>query len=590
MVTANITDTIDETKVSLSATSEGTLGMFRVDFDHPVLKDTVVTLNQNDAMGNPITIIVTQNSTSGYSEVVMTSGEYHVKVSDVRHVGVERDDLEAVDLTNAEADIKVGIDVAEVCVDVKEDDDICEEGNLFIGDNVYNIQVFDPRANENGPFTLEGKYGTLMVNAENGDYKYQLNNDADIVQALNENELREDVFEIEVGNRRGSLGTKTVSVKVHGTNDIPVAQDDEASMLEDAVPIMIDVLANDRDDDRDKESSDTLTVFSLDGATVLKGSVGIVNNKLIYDVGDDFTHLAEGESEEVIIHYNMSDEQGATSSADVKITVMGVAKACPLKVEDDCTFVKQGATKKIDVLSNDSGTDLVITSVEGLEHGSIEITQNGTCLTYTADKNPTTSELRYNSDTGVFEPYKKMPFIGTETFTYTVEDSLGESATATVKAHIISTSDSRDKFFGTDGSDFVIAGKGDDYLSGGVGDDNYFFSKGDGHDVIVDSAGADDKIIFTEGMDRTTLSFELESDGDLLVRYGDSDQITVKYQEQLESIEKIEMHGGAYLDSNDIDKMVQVLSAYRGSEMDISEINAELAKDNTLGQIVWSEN
>ena len=290
-----------------------------------------------------------------------------------------------------------------------------------------------------------------------------------------------------------------------------------------------------------------------------------------------------------------SDYEHVTYEATVETTIENVykEKPCPIDLSDDCAFVKQGESKIIKVLENDSGKDLRITSVEQPEHGTVEIVGDGRCLKYTADPAPETCSTDTDTDSGASRKSKDAPFLGTDSFTYTAVDAYGESVTATVNPHIASSTDSRDIYRGDDKSEFIIAGKGNDYLSGGAGDDKYFFSKGDGDDIIVDSSGDDDRIVFTPDMDsRDTLCFKLESDGDLVISYGEDheDHITVKYQKQLHSIERIEMDDGSYLNSNDIDKIIQVLSASaNGGDSDFMSLSSINERQSQECQICWHE-
>ncbi len=284
-----------------------------------------------------------------------------------------------------------------------------------------------------------------------------------------------------------------------------------------------------------------------------------------------------------------------TYDATVETTIENVhkEKPYPIDLSDDCTFVKQGESKIIKVLENDSGKDLLITSVEQPEHGTVEIVGDGRCLKYTADPAPETCSSDTDTDIGASRKSKDAPFLGTDSFTYTVVDAYGKSDTSTVNPHIASSTDSRDIYRGDDKSEFIIAGKGNDYLSGGAGNDKYFFSKGDGDDIIVDSSGDDDRVVFTRRMDSSdTLCFKLESDGDLVISYGEDheDHITVKYQKQLKSIERIEMDDESYLNSNDLDKIIQVLSASaNGGDSDFMSLSSINDKQSQECQICWHE-
>ncbi|WP_165590171.1 calcium-binding protein, partial [Campylobacter geochelonis] len=55
-----------------------------------------------------------------------------------------------------------------------------------------------------------------------------------------------------------------------------------------------------------------------------------------------------------------------------------------------------------------------------------------------------------------------------------------------------------DKLIAGYGNDTLIGGRDNDYLDGGGWDDRYIFSKGDGVDVIVDSGGIKDTIVFSD--------------------------------------------------------------------------------------------
>jgi len=403
-------------------------------------------------------------------------------------------------------------------------------------------------------------------------------------------------FEVGVGNNRGFVANKMVIVKVHGHNDIPVANNDDGGVIkEDDAPKVVNVLANDTDIDTKRPDDYIFTLDSVEPTK--KGYVHIVDNKLVFDPNGEFDYLNEGQSDEFSVKYSMSDEQGATSSAYVNFSVKGTgAKPCPLEVVDDCLFIDQNKTVTIDVLANDKGTGLKIVDVSELDGGEVQIVDGKLKVKYTAPSVRGEDVLMSDEDTGFMINTSK-PFLGTDTFTYTVEDSAGERATATVSPHIKSISENRDDFKGTSGSDFVIAGKGNDYLAGGKGNDYYYFSKGDGADTVMDSSGDDDRIIFTPDNDKKiqdTLKFTLESDGDLVIGYGDSDTITVKYAEEnghkrdAVGVERIVKDGETYLSENDIDKIIQTLSSSRGSEMDISTMN-EQNKDNSIGQIVWHQ-
>ena len=152
-------------------------------------------------------------------------------------------------------------------------------------------------------------------------------------------------FHFDDGNDPASLpqgtgvGETTVSVSVRmlGTNDPPVARDDVNQCSADsrlAVEFHEGVLVNDSDPD----AGDRLTVIGVAGRDIygqavtvsagrlLKGDNGgvfVINSDGSYqfDPTNDFVYLGVGESAETAVVYTVSDSQGLTARATLTITV-----------------------------------------------------------------------------------------------------------------------------------------------------------------------------------------------------------------------------------------------------------------------------
>jgi len=129
-----------------------------------------------------------------------------------------------------------------------------------------------------------------------------------------------DAFSYTVVDADGAESTAAVTVTVIGVNDNPIAVDDARSLLEDAAPLAIDVLANDTDVD----ALDTATVISVD-RTGLQGSVEIApdGSFVTYTVATVFQSLQVGQFAIDTFRYTMTDSAGAQSTATVSITVLG---------------------------------------------------------------------------------------------------------------------------------------------------------------------------------------------------------------------------------------------------------------------------
>ncbi|MFA8388311.1 MAG: Ig-like domain-containing protein, partial [Pelagibaca sp.] len=201
----------------------------------------------------------------------------------------------------------------------------------------------------------------------------------------------------------GDSDDAVVTVNVTAANDLPVANDDSTSTVEDTL-VTINVLGNDSDVD-----GDPLTVTS---ATATNGSVTIgAGGSLTYTPNADFTGTDT-------ISYTISDGAGGTASASVAVIVAAVNDA-PVAVDDTATTVEDTPVT-FSVLGNDSDVDgdpLTVTSASAT-NGSVAIGAGGS-LTYTP-----------NAD-----------FSGTDTITYDVSDGAGGTATGSVAVTVGAAND-----------------------------------------------------------------------------------------------------------------------------------------------------
>jgi len=88
--------------------------------------------------------------------------------------------------------------------------------SISFGDNT------DASVDAEGLLEIDGLYGTLYVNAETGEFRYEIDNDNEAVQVLNEGETLEEVFGYVVTD--GDLSDdSTLTITINGTNDAPEA-------------------------------------------------------------------------------------------------------------------------------------------------------------------------------------------------------------------------------------------------------------------------------------------------------------------------------------------------------------------------------
>ena len=197
----------------------------------------------------------------------------------------------------------------------------------------------------------------------------------------------------------GGRDTEPVQVVAVGAvNTPPVAVDDTATTAEDT-PVTIPVLANDTDAD-----GDVLAVTGVSGA--VGGSASTDGATVTFTPALNFNGTGS-------FAYSISDGNGGTASANVTVTVTPVNDA-PSAVNDSATTAANTAVT-IPVLANDSDVDgdvLTVTAVANVVGGGAVI-NGGTTVTFTPNAGVTAGS-----------------------FTYTVSDTGGLTATATVNVNV----------------------------------------------------------------------------------------------------------------------------------------------------------
>ncbi|MBH0025423.1 tandem-95 repeat protein [Pseudoalteromonas sp. SWN29] len=197
-----------------------------------------------------------------------------------------------------------------------------------------------------------------------------------------------------------SNASSTVSVTIIATssNNPPVVNSDSVTINEDAIPFLIDVLANDTDPNGDP--------LVISAASVDKGLVSIVNNKIQYTANANFNGLAT-------VTYTASDGNGGANSAILSITITPVNDS-PIANTDSVTMDEDATPLLIDVLANDSdpdGDNLTI-SAASVDIGSVSIVSNK--IQYTTNAN----------------------FNGVATVTYTASDGNGGTSSTALSITI----------------------------------------------------------------------------------------------------------------------------------------------------------
>ena len=203
-----------------------------------------------------------------------------------------------------------------------------------------------------------------------------------------------------VSDNNGGTNTATVAITITAVNDAPVANNDTATMSEDAAPILINVLANDSDED-----GDSLTISA---ASADIGSASVVGNQIQYTAAANTNGLAT-------VTYTVSDNNGGTNTATVAITITEVNDAPVASVQS--FSISENATDG-DIIGTVSASDI----------------ENQT-LTYSLTGGDTAS-FEINSSSGVLSTVGESPFDFETTNQYILNVTITDDGTPNESSNV----------------------------------------------------------------------------------------------------------------------------------------------------------
>ncbi|MFN3677048.1 MAG: Ig-like domain-containing protein [Sphingomonas pseudosanguinis] len=270
-------------------------------------------------------------------------------------------------------------------------------------------------------FSTTSAQGATVVMAADGTLTITPAGSA-AAQALALGETATDTFTYQVSDGHGGLTSATGSYTLVGQNDAPVALADTAAVAEDAT-ISGSVAANDYDVDHGAKLSFALTA-PVAGLTLN------ADGSYVFDAGNAaYQALGEGETRVVTATYTVTDENKASATQTLSITVTGTNDA-PVAVGDTLRVSEDGATvvTAATLTANDSDADddaLTITGVGATGTiGTVALVDGN--VSYAA---------------GSAFQYLKAGETATDSFTYTVSDGHGGVSTATTTVTITGEND-----------------------------------------------------------------------------------------------------------------------------------------------------
>jgi VCBS repeat-containing protein len=311
-----------------------------------------------------------------------------------------------------------------------------------------------------------------------------------LTNALAQGAHASDVFSYTQSDHHGGTSTTTLTIDITGTNDAPVAATDVNAgdaIVEQgvgpgntAVAGVASATGNVLSNDFDIDTGDTKTVQGVASGTVtgsvtgqLAESVAGAYGSVTIAADGTWTYtlnntssatqaLNQGDHVSDIFTYTMRDAFGSTSTATLTIAVTGTNDA-PIAAADvnaGAQVVEQGVdsgntvvagvdTATGNVLFNDSDVDAGdIKTVQGVASGTVTGSVTGQVAesvagTYGSVTIAADGTWTYTLDNGrdATQALKQGDHV-TDVFTYTMRDTLGSTASATLTIDISGTNDS----------------------------------------------------------------------------------------------------------------------------------------------------
>ncbi|MFC4699553.1 VCBS domain-containing protein [Glaciecola siphonariae] len=231
----------------------------------------------------------------------------------------------------------------------------------------------------------KGTYGSLDIDSRTGDWVYHLDNTKAQTQALVKDQVAHEQFTVVATDEFGAKVQHQISVTVLGTNDIPTI-----SPISDITTKEGDGVVSGQINGFDADLNAVLS-FSTD--TSVDGFSLDSDGSYTFNPSASVYHsLAEGESKQISIPVTVTDEQGASSSQTLSITVVGInnapsvtaTKLSPANLgntlEDTSKRFTESELLKLVGASDHESTGSLSISAVNAEHGTFTKESDGTWL------------------------------------------------------------------------------------------------------------------------------------------------------------------------------------------------------------------
>ncbi|WP_371395684.1 cadherin-like domain-containing protein [Fretibacter rubidus] len=353
---ASVSTSITITVTGLNDTPTATALTFTTDEDSaPLTVDLLASASDVDT-----------NDTLSISDVVQTTGrvvapvingsELTVDPADFQDLAVGESEVLTFTYTITDGDAPI-TNTVTITVEGRNDAPVAvavtgaanEDGPSV----TVNANFTDADTSDTHTYSVDttGTVGSVIDNGD-GTFSYDANGQ---FEALAQGETTTDTFTYTVDDGNGGTSTETVTITITGQNDAPTVSADLAlNRSEDSFTLFIDLAQNATDVDNDarlfiddlvQTSGRTVDTILFEGGTGLQ-----------LDFMDTFQDLDDGETEDLVFTYDVTDENGASVSTSLTLTVVGSNDA-PTATALTFTTDEDQAPLVVDLLASANDVD-----------------------------------------------------------------------------------------------------------------------------------------------------------------------------------------------------------------------------------------
>ncbi|MBS0289270.1 MAG: cadherin-like domain-containing protein [Proteobacteria bacterium] len=317
---------------------------------------------------------------------------------------------------------------------------LSNDSDIDLGDMLSVAKVNNVSANVGQEIAIAS--GALVKVESDGSYTYNPNGKFDY---LDKGQTASDSFTYTATDGHGAFSTATATILITGVanNHPPVAGDDTYQTNQNTtVSIEEEILLNDFDPD----AGDTISVTHVNGIplediitnnlTLSSGAELQISKGFEYNPNHVFDYLKAGSSATDSFTYTITDSHGATDTATIFIDILGLNDT-PIATADNYSTDEETPIQINipDLMSNDfdidTGDIIFLNAINGIDlnnlSGPINLSSGAT--------------LNIVNQTILYDPNHAFDSLtqgteATDTFTYSIMDSLGATSTATVSVKI----------------------------------------------------------------------------------------------------------------------------------------------------------